>query len=191
MRSEAGFLSGKQIGKNPASPAAMLREPRLITAWGALIWAYANESVRAANAHLNEPSKGRSSLDIAPRGTINGVWSCAADAIAIDKFVMQRLGEGAHYVRIAQAAERRVPLKPTADAEIGRYYPDTRAGSYHLVDPRTRRPFACKLRFEGLSADDVAALDRKARLLYDVFVALLDRMEGEVFGRWRVFTRGA
>jgi len=167
------------------------REARLITAWGALIWAYANENVRAANGHLMKPSEGRGSLDISPRGSINGLWACDADAVAIDAFVGKGLGNGAHYVAVAQAAEDRVPLKPVADVEIGRFYPDTRHGSYHLLDPRTRRPVACKLRFDGLSADAVAAAHHKARLLYDVFAALLTRMDGERFGRWTIYGAGA
>ena len=87
MVRERANLRGKPEPGKLASLAASKRE---ITAWEALVWAYANENVRAAGGV--DPGRRNYTTALAMqrwgetgvKASLDGWWSCHADAVMID-----------------------------------------------------------------------------------------------------------
>src|SRR5688572_1840830 len=90
---------------------ADLRQP--ITAWKALVWAYADEHVRVAtNSDFCRANTGYSSVDLegagGTGGAINGFLEAHDDALAIDDTVRAWYDfDGMHYHHFATGLERR------------------------------------------------------------------------------------
>ena len=168
---------------------------REISSWGLLIWAYRDQSVRAASydekarycsnglvlQRLGETGIGR--------GAINGYHLPHEDALAIDAFVeewFEPVSGGRDY--LAWYAER-AKLPPHPDTlPRERLVPLLKHNGMPetLIHPVTRRPYACILKMEGLSKREI---DRQATL-YALWDVLLDIMIGKSWSNWKVTQRG-
>jgi len=180
-------------------PKADLR--REISAWKALVWAYADENVRAATHCGSEPalycSNGLSLMRVGETGigggTINGLLEAHPDAWAIDNLVANWFDEWPDWRQgVALYAESRRP--PPAVEHLPRQ---------RIVGPKLNgkgnpvqlyrdfgakdHPYLCPLEIdEGYTAAQVE-WHRQFLLL---FKAMLDVMEGLKLERWRVRGRG-
>src|SRR6185503_15471647 len=106
---------------------ADLRQP--ITAWKALVWAYADECVRmATNSDYRVVNTGYSSVDLegvgGTGGAIGGFLEAHEDALAIDETVRAWFDfDGIYYHRMAIAAEKRKPLPQASELKPLRVVP--------------------------------------------------------------------
>lgn len=171
---------------------------REITAWRLLVWAYADECVRAAtNGREQGPGVAASSAAVAytsetglARGAINGLLNAHEDAWAIDDFVGRLWFAGHAHGRdfVASAAERRKPPVAADRLERLRAIPllNARGAPHLLYTDSGKRPYLCLLDWQGHSEAEIAAHDALHRL----FVALLDVLPGLVLSKWKVVGRG-
>lgn len=166
-----------------------------ITAWKALVWAYADEHVlvatnsegRLANTGYTSVNFGESSGS----GAINGFLEAHDDAVAIDSMVRAWFDfDRNQYFALGKVLERR--LRPPKGSELPplRMVPKLKInGMPEMVYKGTGRhdmPLWCWVVREGYDSDEVA----KAQELYDVFVALLDIMPGLKLSKWRIAGQG-
>lgn len=180
--------------KKSQLPKADLRQP--ITAWKALVWAYADECVRVAtNSDFRLANTGYSSVDLEGAGgrggAINGFLEAHEDALAIDETVRAWFDfDGMQYHRMAIAAEKRKPLLKASDLKPLRLVPEYRVNGTIKMEYRNQgkhaEPHYCWVIYEGHTAEELS----KAQQLYDLFVALLDVMPGLKLRKWRVCERG-
>lgn len=172
---------------------ADLRQP--ITAWKALVWAYADEHVRAAtNSKGSWVRPGPSSVDLGETGGSSGIagfLEAHDDAVAIDGMVKAWFDfDGMQYHRLAFALERRARPPRGCELQPLRLVPKLKVnGTPEMVYNgygRHDMPLYCLLEIEGY--DDAAIA--KAQELYDLFVALLDIMPGLKLSKWRIVGQG-
>jgi len=173
---------------------ADLRQP--ITAWKALVWAYADECVRVAtNSDYRLPNTGYSSVDLegvgGTGGAINGFLEAHEDALAIDETVRAWFDfNGTYYHRLAIAAEKRKPLPKAGELPPLHVVPEYRPNGALRIEYRSQgkhaEPCYCLVTYDGYTADELA----KVQELYDLFVALLDILPGLKLRKWRVGARG-
>jgi hypothetical protein len=198
MVRESTKLRGKLEAEKLASLAARKRE---ITAWDALVWAYANENVRAAGGI--EPARRDYSTALAMqrwgetgvKASLDGWWSCHIDAVVIDARV-KRLTDGRQYTLIARAAEARVPISPIPQLEETLPHPELvntgrGKGPKVINHPTGRRPWYCPLVWEGPTPEERARAERLQASLHGVFLAVLDALIGiDGLERWSIKSRG-
>lgn len=173
---------------------ADLRQP--ITAWKALVWAYADECVRVAtNSDYRRADLGYSSVDLegagGSGGAINGFLEAHEDALAIDETVRAWFDfNGTYYHRLAVAAEKRRPLPQACDLPALRVVPERKVNGTIKIEynsaGRHGTPHYCLVLYDGYTADELA----KVQELHDLFIALLDIMPGLKLGKWRITERG-
>lgn len=198
MVRESAKLRGKTEAERLASLAARKRE---ITAWDALVWAYASENVRASGGI--EPARRDYSTALAMqrwgetgvKASLDGWWSCHADAVMIDVRV-GRLVSGWQYTRIARAAEKRVPVSPIPQLEDTLPHPEmhnTGRGNAPKVvrHPVSRREWFCPVVWEGPTPEERARAERLQASLHGVFLAVLDALIGiDGLEKWSIKSRG-
>ncbi|MEN6306025.1 MAG: hypothetical protein ABFD96_25090 [Armatimonadia bacterium] len=202
MSCEVAFSSGKQTTQKLASLAAVKPDlRRKTTAWAALVWAYADQSVRAATHCGTEPafycSNGLRLMRLGETGigsgTINGMLEAHPDAWAIDNLVANWFDEWPEWRNgVAVYAEaRKLPprlhqlqrfqiLGPqrTAKGNPIQLYRDFGAKDH---------PYLCPLEIEdGCTEADV----ERHRQFLALFEALLDVMAGLKLERWKIVGRG-
>lgn len=173
---------------------ADLRQP--ITAWKALVWAYANECVRVAtNSDYRLANTGYSSVDLegvgGAGGAINGFLEAHEDALAIDETVRAWFDfNGSYYAHVAQTVEKRRRLPMASELQPLRAVPVRRVNGTikeeYLGNGRHDAPAYCLVEYEGHTSDEL----QHAQELYDLFVALLDIMPGLKLSKWRITERG-
>lgn len=173
---------------------ADLRQP--ITAWKALVWAYADECVRVAtNSDYRLASTGYSSVDLegagGTGGAINGFLEAHEDALAIDETVRAWFDfNGTYYHRLAVAAEKRKPLPRACDLRPLRVLPQYRPNGTVRMEYRSQgkhaEPHYCLVAYDGHTAEQLTEVQEH----FDLFVALLDILPGLKLMKWRVAERG-
>lgn len=185
-----------------------LRRAKLpITAWDALVWAFRTEHARAiggafvARKHRG-PGIAQQQWELAgTKATIDGLWQGHEDAVAIDGLVKSvidlyvRRGAGEVYVRIAQGAERAVPIAAKVILPDRRPVPvlvNTGRGLGPKVEitPAGRRPWFCPVDWEGPTEEERQAIERAHAVIHEVFLAVLDALQGLALARWTVTGRG-
>jgi hypothetical protein len=178
---------------------ADLRQP--ITAWHAIVWAYADEHVRAAGEEYNYHSEAKATSStgrlmnmgiVQGRGAINGRLDCHEDALEIDAFLRVWLDDvdRSYYPGLVNAIEnrRRVPM---ARELVPLHAVPVRRPNGAIKEEYTRlgshaAPSYCLVEWEGYTIEELAA----AQELYDLFIAFLDIMPGLKLSKWRIAERG-
>ena|SRR6185295_2850277 len=173
---------------------ADLRQP--ITAWKALVWAYADECVRmATNSDYRLASTGYSSVDLegvgGTGGAINGFLEAHDDALAIDETVRAWFDfDGMYYQRLAIAAEKRRPPPKASELAPWHVVPVLRPNETIKCEYRTLgrhdEPWYCLIDYEGTEPDQL----EEAQKLYDLFLGLLGILPGLKLSKWRVEGEG-
>lgn len=174
---------------------------REITAWGALVWAYADENVRAATHCGSEPafycSNGLSVMRVGEtgvgRGAINGLLDAHPDAWAIDNLVANWFDDWPEWRNgVAVYAEGRRPpptverlprLRIVGPQLTAKGNPVQLYRDYGAKD----HPYLCPLEIEeGCTQRDV----ERHRQFLALFEAMLDVMSGLKLERWKIVGRG-
>ena len=204
MACESAVMGGKQTQEKLASLASHRADLRRnITAWGALVWSYADEIVLAASSigpsrFIGEgPAMSGIGRERIGGGAINGWYEPHADARQIHAKLgdwFSHDGRGAQLVMWHAERRREVPSRirlPRVKA-VPVY---DRNGD--VLIQRRRSPLSnrlmtefCVLQFEGL---DPAVADRKEREwreFHEMFLAFLDVMAGFQLSKWRITGRG-
>lgn len=178
---------------------ADLRQP--ITAWKALVWAYADEHVRAAGEEYSYHSQAKETCStgrlmnmgvVQGGGAINGRLDCHEDALEIDALLRVWLDDinRAFYPCLAKAVERRqrVPraceLTPLHPVPVRR--PNGAIKEEYKGHGRHDQASYCLVGWEGYTPEEMSA----AQLLYDLFIEFLDIMPGMKLSKWRIAGRG-
>lgn len=176
---------------------------RPITAWDALVWAYAHENVRAQGGVEPGMAKDYSTAHAMQRwsetgikATVDGWWSCHPDAAMIDARVMRLVVDRWQYTRIARAAERRTPIGPVPVLPETLPLPEIvntgRGNAPKVVNhPVSRRPWYCPVWWDGPSPEERARAERLQASLHRVFVGVLDALIGmRGLEKWSIKSRG-
>lgn len=178
---------------------ADLRQP--ITAWKALVWAYADEHVRAAGEEYNYHAQPKETSStgrlmnmgvVQGRGAINGRLDCHEDALEIDATMRKWFEgiDGAFYPALAKAVERRTRVARACELKPLHPVPVRRAnGSIKEEYTRMGRhdaPSYCLVEWEGHTSEEML----QAQQLYDLFIAFLDIMPGLNLSKWLISERG-
>lgn len=204
MAYESGFMGGKPSGKSLPSLASHNAEYRReTTAWGVLVWAYADEIVRAASSvggsNFPTPRLAQSSLgrECVSTGLINGWYEPHKDARLIHAKLQDWFahdpGQG---ITVMSHAERRKLVPPTITVPRVRVVPQLdRNGNVLIQRHRAHRKDRvvteyCVIDYEGTNA--LVAEAREARWVefYRMFMAFLDVMPGFPLTKWKVTKRG-
>lgn len=195
------FPSGSRIlpKKVPFFPKADLRRP--ISAWAALVWAYAVEAVRAASNVTPSDTyaatgyaASRLGSDVNVGGLINGSLQADDDAVEIDRLVWAWFdGDGARRDRLARAAERREP--PPADVSLPAFAcrPVLKTnGKPEMLYPISGKnePYLCLVSYDGVPPWEAQRIRAEAREFHALVVGLLDVMPGLRLVKWKVEGRG-
>lgn len=169
---------------------ADLRQP--ITAWKALVWAYADQHVRmATNNEGRLAENGFSQMGYSDvghgSGAINGWLDAHEDALLIDVKTRAWFSVGKNfYGSFAMAVERR--RRPAQACELPPLHavPVRRVNGTikeeYIRMGRHDTPAYCLVDWEGCDAAELAA----AQMLYDLFVAFLDIMPQLKLSKWRI-----
>lgn len=173
---------------------------RETTAWDALVWAYYDQSVRAATHCGSEPahycSNGLSMMRVGEtgigRGTINGLLEAHPDAWAIDNLVGNWFDEWPEWRNgVAIYAESRRP--PPAPEQLPRLrivgpLMTTKGNPVHLYRDWGAKdhPFLCPLEIEEGCTE--AQVQRHIQFLA-LFEAMLDVMKGLKLDKWKIVAR--
>lgn len=176
---------------------------RKITAWGALVWAYADEIVLAASSvgsarYVTEgPSISGLGRERIGGGAINGWYEPHQDARTIHAKLDEWFSHDRHAAQLVMwHAERRREIPAAIHLPRVRAVPVyDRLGNVLIMRRRAHRKDRvaaeyCMLQFEGL---DPAVADRKEREwreFHAMLVAFLDVMEGFDLARWKIAGRG-
>lgn len=200
MSCETAITGGKGTLKNLASLASQRADLRReITAWGALVWAYADQHVRAATHCGSEPalycSNGLALIRVGETGigggAINGLLEAHPDAWAIDNLVANWFDEWPEWRHgVAVYAEKRRP--PPAAEQLTTFRicgPKYSAKGHPVVlynDRGGRSAYLCVLDVEeGATEADV----ERHRAFLAMFSALLEIMQGLKLERWKISGR--
>lgn len=181
--------------KLPASSRPAVHPPakKTITAWRALVWAYADENVRAANAHLVYRDDGRSRYAgyASEKATVSGYLAAHADAIAVDAMLKGGL-DGYQYTRIARAAEQRVPIPAKIELPPPRIIPvlNRRGRPDVLLNPASGKPWYCPVKIIGFGDAQARDLQSAQLAMHRIFVWVLDEVARMPFERWVIRGRG-
>lgn len=202
MAYKSAVMGGKQSASGLASLASHKPDFRRdISAWGALKWAYADQSVRAATHCGSEPafycSNGLALMRVGETGigggAINGLLEAHPDAWAIDNLVANWFDEWPEWRNgVAFYAEsRRLPPaleqlprfriegpRLTAKGNPVQLYRDFGAKDH---------PYLCPLEIQ--EGYDDAQIERHRQFLV-MFDAMLDVMKGLKLEMWRIVSAG-
>lgn len=173
---------------------------REITAWGALVWAYRHEFVRAAGdsqaLRYADTDYAQSPMETEKvgGGLINGALHVHEDALAIDALVW-RWFDGSAQTRfcIARHAERETPPPRQLDLVLQRIVPKYRPNGALWMEypPRGRQvPYLCVLDYVGEPADVIEKKQRRQAELHALFLAMLDWMAMLSLSKWKIVGRG-
>lgn len=203
MGYKTGLLGGKEFSVWPASPASQkadLRRP--ITAWRALVWAYADEIVLAASnlgGGDGRPGLAQSNVDRerVGGGTINGVYEPHADALLIHAKLTAWFGaDGFGLAQVMAHAERRREMPASISLPRLRAVPVFDRNGNVLIErrrlPNRGRVLAefCLLDYEGLDGAKAERREAHWRAAHGLLVAFLDVMPGFALSKWKVEGRG-
>jgi len=186
-----GLITGC-TGSRKAEPKADLRAE--ITAWRLLVWAYADERARFANASLSDgadllvPSLAQRDIAEVAKSAGGVAWMAvdvAADALAVDRAVLEICG-GDYHLRnaIARAAERRQPIVPVSSLPQPKPVPRLKInGRLDLgYQPKSHTPFVCWLYYDGT---DPVTYEQHA-VIHGLFCLVLLALPRLAFDRWIV-----
>lgn len=202
MAYKSAVMGGKQSASGLASLASHKPDFRRdISAWGALKWAYADQSVRAATHCGSEPafycSNGLALMRVGETGigggAINGLLEAHPDAWAIDNLVANWFDEWPEWRNgVAVYAESR-RLPPSVE-QLPRFKVDgpklnAKNNPVVLYSARGgRSAYLCPLEVsEGATQADI---DRHAAFLA-MFNAMLDIMPGLKLEKWKIVSSSA
>jgi hypothetical protein len=204
MTCKTAFVGGKRTGAalpSLASHAAPFR--RETTAWAALVWAYADEIVRAASSvgGSNFPAPGLAMSGLGRErisgGLINGFYEPHGDA----RLIHQKLTDWfAHDPRagfvVMSHAEKRHELQPRIEIPRVMVLPVLdRNGNVLVQRHRSHRKAKviteyCLVDYEGTDPRIAEQRERAWSELYQMFTAFLDVMPGFPLTKWKVTSRG-
>lgn len=204
MAFRTAFMGGKgnrQTLPSLASHKADLR--RDITAWGALVWAYADEIVLAASnvggSNFASPGLAMSGLgrERISGGLINGWYEPHDDARVIHAKLSEWFNhDGYGLCQVMAHAERRQRLPREIRLPRVKVLPKfDRQGNVLIERRRAHRTGRvmteyCVLEYEGIDPREADRREQAWRDMYQVFVAFLDVMQGFELRKWRVTSRG-
>lgn len=202
MACETAVMGGKQASANLSSLASHRADLRReTTAWGALVWAYAEEHVRAATHCGTEPafycSNGYSLMRLAETGigggAINGLLEAHPDAWAIDNLVANWFDEWPEWRNgVAVYAERRAAppsidrlprLRVVGPARTAKGNPVHLYRDFGAKD----HPYLCPLEIQEGFTDREIERHRQFLMLFE---AMLDVMKGLRLAKWKIIARG-
>jgi hypothetical protein len=194
-----GKLGGKRNAARVSSPAS---QKMRISAWDALVWAYAHENVRAAGGFLSlkndyfQGSGWDSSIEH-HTATVRGYLQAHEDAVSIDAFVKVNSGPHHVYMAIYKAAERRAPVPAKLDLPTQKCVPVMvkRNGELvpKLIYPAKGRkePILCCLDIVGVPQDEIDKAQLRQAAIHTIFLSLLDVMEYRLpLTKWAIAGRG-
>lgn len=204
MAYETGFMGGKQMRRSLPSLASHNEEfRRETTAWGVLVWAYADEIVRAASSvggsNFPTPRLAQSSLgrECVSTGLINGWYEPHRDARLIHAKLQDWFdhdpGQG---IAVMSYAERRQLVPPSITVPRVRVVPQLDRNGNVLIQrhraPGRGRVIAeyCLLDYEGTDARIAEQREAAWVEFYRMFIAFLDVMPGFPLTRWKITKRG-
>lgn len=177
-------------------PKADLRAE--ISAFGLLVWTYADQRVRAM-ADGAEWSDGQSrsgtllgrlidGIEGTGRGTINGLIEIHEDALAVDALVWAWYeGDFAHRAYLAAHLERRNTPPHPATLEPLRRVPRLRPnGKPHVIYDSNRHSIGVLEDLVGFDEKQIAYAD----VQYCLFIGLLDVLASQKLVKWKVKGRG-
>ena len=201
--------------QNPAcikkawSPMSPSSPDVVFTAWAAMLWAYRDQAVLAANRVVLANGDGRSSGHALERlgesgfmvsASINGALAAHEDAFAIDDFVRGYLSDetavrgcDSHYVVITRAASKGQAIRPV---RVDLLPPElvvakNLSGAPIKLYDRNRNLVGFKQEWrDGVSPEAWASLQKAQAAFYQLFLCLLDAMSGKRFGGHHVQGRG-
>jgi len=197
-------MGGKGNGQTLASLASHRADLRRdITAWGALVWAYADEIVLAASsvAGSNFPTPGLAMSGLGREriagGLINGWYEPHADARLIHAKLAEWFSHDSYGLcQVMAHAERRKQLPreivlPRVKA-LPRY---DRQGNVLIERRRAHRSGRviteyCVIDYEGIDHREADRREKAWRDMHAMFVAFLDVMPNFEMSKWRVKGRG-
>lgn len=206
MHKTGQFGSNLKIAPPPTSPTL----PNVkMTAWGAMLWAYQNQAVLAANqvrmANGDVKGSGYMLENFAERGvgvsgSINGLLAAHEDAFAIDEFVRGYLsdetavrGRDSHYVVITRAASAGQAIRPvrvdlaTPELVVAK---NEKGAPIKLYD-HNRNLIGLRQEWrDGLTPDLWHSMQSAQAAFHNLFLCLLDAMSGKRFGSHKVEGRG-
>lgn len=199
------------LQKTPGTLLTVLapgRQREAVTVWGLLVWAYKRELVRLMMGRVADVGgAGGSNTSAVCRVLESGIvgsgplariasFPVHADAEWLHGLV-QRLDRDEFWM-IVNTAERGEPPQWEPHIEPWRAEPVLRANGKPrmIVDPVSRRPVACMLRWHGHSTAEAAAMTDKAREAYRVWFGALwslreKILEEDALTRWRITGLGA
>jgi len=174
-----------------------------VTAWGAVVWTYADEIAYAASTApagrwggIGYVTSGLGRERIGA-GAINGWYEPAADALLIHaKLTAWFAHDGEGLACVIRHAERRVAVPPVITVPRLRAVPVTdRRGEVLVKRLRAHRLARvqaeyCEVDFEGVPAGLADAREEAWRAFHAMLVAFLDVMPGFGLQRLRVEGRG-
>lgn len=199
-----GFMGGKARAKALHSLASHSPEfRRETTAWSVLVWAYADEIVRAASSvagsNFPTPRLAQSSLgrECVSGGLINGWYEPHRDARLIhaklEEWFSHNPGQG---ITVMSHAERRKHVPPKITVPRVRVVPQLDRNGDVLIQrhraPGRGRVIAeyCLLDYKGTDARVAEQREAAWGEFHRMFVAFLDVMPGFPLTRWKVTKRG-
>lgn len=204
MASESAVMGGKKTGAELASLASHKADLRRdITAWAALVWAYADEIVLAAssigpsNFIKDGPAMSGLGRERIGGGAINGWYEPHADA----RLIHAKLGDWFSHDTlgcqlVTWHAERRRHIPPTIHLPRLKATPVYDRQGNVLV-ARRRSPVSnrilfeyCQVMFEGYAPALAERKEREWREFHEMFLAFLDVMAGFQLSKWRIKGRG-
>lgn len=176
---------------------------REISAWRVLVWAYADEIVRAASSVVgsNFPSPGLAMSGLGRErigsGLINGWYEPHADARLIHAKLEEWFSHDPRggYV-VMSHAERRCELPANISVPRVKVLPVLdRNGNILIQRHRSHRKAKviaeyCMIDYEGADPRVAEHRERAWRDLHSLFVAFLDVMPNFPLSKWRVTSRG-
>jgi hypothetical protein len=204
MACETAFMGGKANGGKLPSLASHKPDLRRdITAWGALVWAYADEIVLAASSmggsNFPSPSLAMSGLgrERISGGLINGWYEPHQDAHTINAKLAEWFAhDGYALCQVMAHAERRKQLPREITLPRVKALPVyDRQGNVLIERRRAHRNGRviteyCVLDYDGIDHREADRREQAWRDMHTMFLAFLDVMEGFELSKWKVKGRG-
>jgi hypothetical protein len=204
MAFKTAFVGGKGNGQTLASLASHKPDLRRdISAWGALVWAYADEIVLAASSvgGSNFPAPGLAMSGLGRErisgGLINGFYEPHHDARTIHAKLSDWFShDGYGLCQVMAHAERRKQLPREIHLPRVKAMPVyDRQGNVLIERRRAHRSGRviteyCVLEYEGIDPREADRREQAWRDMHGVLMAFLDVMQGFELTKWRVTNRG-
>lgn len=201
LKSQGKTLTTSEGGLSPKWWSGESRPD--ITAWGALVWTYADQIAHAASSDGNSRhllprlAESRLGSDHIGAGVIAGFYEPAPDARLIDeKLKAWFQHDGLGLACVIRHAEQRRNIPAVIVVPRVRAVPVYDRNGEVLIE-RRRLPNRgrvvseyCMVEFEGTSHDVANAEEASYRAFYGMFLAFLDVMPGFQLARWKITGRG-